>query len=377
MHILHVYKDYPPVIGGIENHVKLLAEELAAQGLEVTVLVTSASHRTKVEEMNGVRVIRAARMVKVGSTPLSAQLLLWLRRLSPDISHLHFPYPPGEVGQFFWGRSRKLIITYHSDVIRQRVMLWLYRRLLLRILGKTDRIIVTSPNYIESSRYLQSVSKKCEVIPLGIDWRPFRRVNEEETKTLRERYGTPLLLFVGRLRYYKGLDFLLQAVVSIPVNLVIVGTGPEEASCRALARQLGISHRVFFAGDVTQQDLPSYYRACDLFVLPASHRSEAFGLVQLEAMAAGVPVICTELRTGTSFVNRDGQTGLVVPPRDPDALCGAIQQLLSDPERRKQMGRAGTLRVQSEFSKERMCQRTVELYRSLMAEQPGDELPQG
>ena len=256
-------------------------------------------------------------------------------------------------------------------------MLWLYRCLLLRILGKTDRIIVTSPNYMESSRYLQSVSKKCEVIPLGIDWRPFRRVNEEETKTLRERYGTPLLLFVGRLRYYKGLDFLLQAMVSIPVNLVIVGTGPEEASCRALARRLGISHRVFFAGDVTQQDLPSYYRACDLFVLPASHRSEAFGLVQLEAMAAGVPVICTELRTGTSFVNRDGQTGLVVPPRDPDALCGAIQQLLSDSERRKQMGRAGTLRVQSEFSKERMCQRTVELYRSLMAEQPGDGLPQG
>ena len=377
MHILHVYKDYPPVIGGIENHVKLLAEELAAQGLEVTVLVTHASHRTKVEEVNGVRVIRAARIVKVGSTPLSAQLLLWLRRLSPDISHLHFPYPPGEVGQFFWGRSRKLIITYHSDVIRQRVMLWLYRCLLLRILGKTDRIIVTSPNYMESSRYLQSVSKKCEVIPLGIDWRPFRRVNEEETKTLRERYGTPLLLFVGRLRYYKGLDFLLQAMVSIPVNLVIVGTGPEEASCRALARRLGISHRVFFAGDVTQQDLPSYYRACDLFVLPASHRSEAFGLVQLEAMAAGVPVICTELRTGTSFVNRDGQTGLVVPPRDPDALCGAIQQLLSDSERRKQMGRAGTLRVQSEFSKERMCQRTVELYRSLMAEQPGDGLPQG
>ena len=369
MRVLHVYKDYPPVIGGIENHLKLLAENQASRGLQVTVLVTNRDRHTADGEIHGVRVVRAGRLANAGSTPLSPALFSWLRRLPSDVTHLHFPYPPGEVAHLLFGASHKMVVTYHSDVIRQRLGLRIYHPILLRLLNRADRVIVASPNYIQSSPYLSRIPEKCEVIPYGIEWVPFAQAAEEDQEKvmgIRRRYGQPLLLFVGRLRYYKGLNYLLRAMQTVPGRLVIVGTGPEEETYRAVARDLGVGERIFFAGDIANCDLPSYYRASDIFVLPASHRSEAFGLVQLEAMAAATPVICTELGTGTSFVNQHQQTGLVVPPRDTQALAAAIKELIDDPERRRRMGERGQTRVEKEFSKDLMIERTVDLYARLL-----------
>jgi len=158
----------------------------------------------------------------------------------------------------------------------------------------------------------------------------------------------------------------LEAMSTIEARLIIVGTGPEEKSCRILAEKSGVSDRIFFAGKVSAENLPSYFNACDIFVLPASHRSEAFGLAQLEAMAAGIPVVCTELGTGTSFVNQHGETGLVVPARSSGALSEAINELLGDPQRRRRLGENGRLRVKEEFSRDRMVERTIDLYNNLV-----------
>jgi rhamnosyl/mannosyltransferase len=363
MKILHIYKDYFPVVGGIENHIKLLAEAQVGRGHNVRVLVTSRDRHTHVEALNGVRVIFASRLATISSAPISLALFDWMRRETADVTHLHFPYPLGEIADLFFGRARKTIITYHSDIIRQKLLRAAYAPLMNRVLARADKIIATSPNYIASSLVLSRYKNKCVVVPLGIDPVPFE-TSPSGSLSYEERDGVRLL-FVGHLRYYKGVNYLLEAMREIPhAHLTIVGTGPMARAWRELAQRLNVSERVTFAGEVSDAELPGYYAASDIFVLPASERSEAFGAVQLEAMAAGKPVVCTELGTGTSFVNVNEQTGMVVPARDSRALARAINRLIDDPALRARMGAAGRLRVQSEFTVEKMVERVMQVYES-------------
>jgi rhamnosyl/mannosyltransferase len=366
MKILHIYKDYYPVIGGMENHIRMLAEAQVRQGYEVTVLVTHPSLRTKVEEINGVLVIKAGRLATLASTPLSISLPLLLRHQYPDIAHLHFPYPLGELSQLFFGQAPHVVITYQSDIVRQKGLLRFYRPLLWRILHRADRIIATSPTYIESSLYLSQLRYKCTVIPLGIEIERFLHASPSEVQQIKNTYGSPLILFVGRLRYYKGLQYLIRAMAEIPCTLLIIGRGPMEAELRHLTGSLNLSKKVFFLGEVRDENLTAYYHSSDIFVLPASERSEAFGTVQIEAMASGVPVVCTELGTGTSFVNVHGETGLVVPPRDPGALARAILTLIQDEQLRREMGKNARQRAFQEFSLQTMVDRITSLYREVM-----------
>jgi glycosyltransferase involved in cell wall biosynthesis len=368
LRVLHIYKDYYPVVGGMENHIRVLARGAVARGAQVTVLVTSPGHKTEIGELDGVKVIKAAKLAAPASTPLSVALLSWVRRLEADITHLHFPYPWGEMAHLVYGRSPKTVITYHSDIVRQRNLLRLYGPLMRRLLARADRIIATSPNYVQSSPHLRQVAQKCTVIPLGIDLAPFLEARREQVERLRLRYRPPLLLFVGLLRYYKGLGYLIEAMKEVDARLVVVGSGPMAEEWQSLSIRLGLADQVFFEGRVEDEFLPAYYQACDLFVLPASHRSEAFGVVQVEAMACSKAVISTELGTGTSFVNVNGETGLVVAPRDPGALAQGINRLLGDDQLRTQMGESARQRAVREFSHEVMVDRVFELYQNLLQE---------
>lgn len=365
MRVLHIYKDYYPVVGGIENYVRMLAQGTAARGLEVTVLVTSPGHTTEIGESDGVKVIKAARLTAPASTPISLALLSWVRRLEADITHLHFPYPWGEMAQLMFGHGQRTVITYQSDIVRQRGLLKLYHPFLTRVLRRAHRIIVTSPQYLQSSPYLSRVADKCVVIPMGIELERFQEPRRELVGGLRNTYSPPLVLFVGVLRYYKGLEYLITALRDVRATLLVVGSGPMEEEWQSLAIRLGLADRVFFLGQHVE-DLPAYYQACDLFVLPSSHRSEAFGLVQVEAMACGKAVICTELDTGTSFVNVHGETGLVVAPRNPEALAEGINRLLGNDELRTRMGEKARKRAEHEFSRERMIERVLELYHQVL-----------
>lgn len=366
MRILHIYKDFYPVVGGMENHIRILARGSAARGLEVTVLVTSPTRETLISEEEGVRVIKAGRLATVSSTPISLALLSMVRHLEADITHLHFPYPWGEMAHLLLGHGQRTVITYHSDIVRQKALLQPYRPFLRRLLARADRVVVTSPNYMRSSPHLRDLAHKCTVIPLGIDLEGFQHAAAEEVGALRRRYRAPLLLFVGLLRYYKGLGYLLEAMREIEATLLVVGTGPMLGEWKAAARKLGGQDRVFFLGRVDDHHLSAFYQACDVFVLPASHRSEAFGQVQVEAMACGKPVVCTELGTGTSYVNVDGETGLVVPPRDPNALAVAINRLLADEPLRAQMGKRGRERAHREFSSGVMIDRVLKVYEEVL-----------
>jgi rhamnosyl/mannosyltransferase len=367
MRILHIYKDYHPVLGGIENNLRQLARTQAAWGHEVTVLVTNPQGaRTTVGIEEGVRVIRAARLATLASTPLSPALIGQIGRQRPDITHLHFPYPIGEIGQLLCGRGRPTVITYHSDVVRQAGILRLYAPVLRRVLARADRILVSSPAYRDSSPYLRPLAARCTVVPIGIEYDRFATPRPDEAARWRARYPGPLLLFVGRLRYYKGLNYLLAAMVEIPATLLIAGDGPEAPALRAQAQALGVAGRVHFLGDVAEADLPGLYQAADVFVLPSSRRSEAYGIALLEAMAAGVAVISTELGTGTSWLNRHGETGLVVPPCDPVTLAAALRELLTDEERRRHLAEAAQTRAAAFDLKHQVAQ-VLAVYEEVLA----------
>ncbi len=362
MKILHIYKDYFPVVGGIENHVQLLAEAQAARGHTVTVLVTSPNARARVERQNNVQVVFASRLFNLSSAPFSLDLFGRLRELPVDMAHLHSPYPVGELADLLFGRARAAVLTYHSDIVRQKVMGALYLPILHRVLEHVSCIIATSPNYIESSPVLRRFKQKCVVVPLGIMPPPPQLI---QAGTGRE------LLFVGRLRYYKGLNFLIEALEFLPdAQLTVVGTGPKEHEWRAFAGARGVAGRVRWLGELTDSELRAQYAACDIFVLPCSERSEAFGTVQLEAMAAGKPVVSCDVNTGVAWVNQDGVTGLVVPPKDPRALADAIARLQADAELRVRMGEAGRARVMSEFTVNAMTERVLKVYTDALAYSP-------
>jgi rhamnosyl/mannosyltransferase len=367
MHVLHIYKDYWPVLGGIENHVRLLAEGLAQRGHRVTVLTVGQERRGMERMLGGVRVIYAGRLATVSSAPLSPTLPLLLARERPDLVHLHLPDPTGDIAQTI-ARRAPLVITYHSDIVRQRRMLAFYGPLLRRTLRRADRIVATSPNYVRSSPFLAPLASRCRVIPYGIALDRFTTADPARVADLRTRFPGPCVLFVGQLRYYKGVEVLLRALAQLPsVRAVLVGgeASVRRAELLALAQQLGIAERIHLAGEQAEH-LPAYYHAADLLVLPSVERSEAFGIVQIEAQAAGLPIIATELGTGTSFVTEHGATGFIVPPRDPAALARAIRVILANPALAHRLGAAGKQRAQGEFRAEVMVERHEQVYEDVV-----------
>jgi glycosyltransferase involved in cell wall biosynthesis len=372
MRILHIYKDYFPVLGGIENHIRILAEAQAARGHDVTVLVANPARHTTMESMHGVRVIKAARWATAASTPISPALFWQTARQKVDVAHLHFPHPPGEVANWLFHPAKRTVISYHSDVVRQASILRFYKPLLKRVLKNADAIIYGSPP-MKHSAYLQPHQAKLHLVPYGI---PLDRFLREPSSAEIDRGAAqhpivmspqPKLLFVGRLRYYKGLNVLIDALPDIAAQLLVVGVGPMLDEWQAQARSRGVADRISWLGEVPDVDLPTLYHQADLFVLPATHSSEAFGLVQVEAMASGLPTVCTELGTGTSWVTQHEITGLVVPPGDPRALSEGINRLLANPAWRQALGTAARQRAQTEFAVERLIDRVEALYHALIS----------
>jgi rhamnosyl/mannosyltransferase len=232
-----------------------------------------------------------------------------------------------------------------------------------------DCIAVSTPNLIEGSEFLPKYRDRCEVISHGVNlkWVSESQPRQSRVTEIRRQYGTPLLLFVGRLVYYKGLEVLLEALSLVPnVRLLVIGAGPLDSSLRDSIARRGLEGRATILPPVTQQDLHAYYEACDLLVLPSTEKSETYGLVQIEAMACGKPVISTRLGTGVTFVNLDGVTGLTVPPRDPRALADAVEKLVKDPGLCRALGSNGRDRALKEFSSELMVDRMSSLYERLL-----------
>lgn len=353
--VVHVYKDYwPPVLGGIERTVNWMCTELVRRGWEATALVNSRSRETRERVVHGVRVIEVGEWGRAFSAPLSPSLPGWLRRLRADVWHFHIPNPTGDFSALAMRPRGAWVATYHSDIVRQRWALWAYGPFLRAFLRRCGAIMPTSPHLIESSPFLRPLAKACSVVPLGLPLEPFDRSAEaaQRARAVKARYkGFPLLVFLGKLRYYKGLQYLVSAMRGLPhARLAVIGEGPEGEKLQRLAVDFDVADRIEFLGELPDPEVVAHLHAADLFILPSHLPSEAYGLVQIEAMAAGLPVVSTDLPTGVPFVNQHGVTGLVVPPADDQALAAAIAELLGDTSRRLAMAEAAHRRAREMFS---------------------------
>lgn len=365
MRILHVYKDYfPPVHGGIEQTVGRLATGQAAAGHEVTVLCSAHGGRvTREDQVQGVRVLRVAEWGRVLSAPLCPTMPWHLGRLSADLVHLHYPNPTGEVSWLLARPPGALVVTFYADPVRQRAALPIYRPVMQALLRRADRILGLAERHLEGSPFLHGHRDRWRVVPLGVE---LDRFSGPRTAVAAGEAGSPRILFVGRLRHYKGLDDLLHAMRIVPARLVIVGEGPERGRLEALHARLGLGDRVRLAGHVDDAELPAQMAAADIGVLPSNSAAEAWGLAMVEMMASGLPVVCTELGTGTSVVNQHGESGFVVPPRNPAALAAALNRLVADPALRERMGRAARERALARFSLEVMLRGVEQVYAEAM-----------
>jgi glycosyltransferase involved in cell wall biosynthesis len=362
LRVLHVGKFYPPHRGGMESHLHALCTELK-EHVRVEVLVSSDDRRTTEEVFDGVRVTRAGTLLNLSAAPVCPEMVGRIRAAGADLVHIHLPHPTAVLAYLASGHRGRLVFTYHSDVVRQKTLARLFRPVLHRALARADAVVVASPNYVESSSVLRAFRDKCRVIPFGIHVGRFERPDPAEVAEIRRRYGPRIVLAVGRLIYYKGFEHLIRAMRGVRGHLLIVGSGPLRARLEGEARACGVGERVSFLGDV--RDVAPFYHAADVFALPSVARSEAFGIVQLEAMACGRAVVNTDLASGVTFVSPGGVTGITVPPADPPALGRAVSALLDDPALRERYGRAGRLRVEREFSLDAMTARTLDLYREL------------
>lgn len=371
LRVLQIGKYYPPFFGGMESHLHNLCRNL--RGLaDVEVIVANhgqQQRRSVIDWVENTKVTRVGTLCNVAATPICPQMIKAIRQSTADIVHLHHPNPMATLAYMLSGHRGPLVVTYHSDVVRQKMLGKIFEPLLYQLLDRAATIIATSPNYIESSPVLSHYHHKCQVIPFGIPVEEFLRPDREKVAQLRRKYGAKIILTVGRLVYYKGLENLIRAMKRIKGHLLIVGEGPLRETLERETQLCGVQERVTFLGQMSDEDLVDYYHAMDVFALPSILRSEAFGIVQLEAMACGKPVVNTQLDSGVPFVSLHGETGLTVPPRDPVALARALNRLLSNPALSASYGRAAQRRVEREFSEEMMSQRMLQLY-SKVAAQP-------
>lgn len=369
MRVLCFGRFYDEIPGGMQRHVEHLFAALRDE-VDFVHLVPSRNRRSGNTQLHGFPVVRTPSWNVDGSLALSPTLPMVARQMHRqqpfDVIHLHFPDPMSHLASMALPKGIPRIISWHADITRHRILMPAYRGLLQRSITSAHAIIVATPSHISSSPVLSRHADpaKIHVIPYGFDLQILNRPHPL-TDAIKRRYPGTIILAVGRHVFYKGFDVLIRAMkkVDSSAHLVIVGTGPLTDSWKSLVTSLGLQDRIAFPGLVTDEDLPAYYQACGMLCLPSVSRAEAFGIVQVEAMACSKPVISTRLGTGVDFVNVDNRTGFTVTPGDAVDLAEALNRLVRDEALRVQFGSAAKARAEADFSLMAMGERTLALYR--------------
>lgn len=368
MQILHFYKtSFPDTMGGIEQAINQIARGANKLGVQTDVLSLTPEHVARTIEIDGYIAHRARLDFQIASTGFSASAFLRFSQLAKkaDVIHYHFPWPFMDVVHFATRVKKPTVVTYHSDIIKQKHLLKFYRPLKNKFLASVDHIVATSPNYLGTSNVLARFQNKVSVIPIGLDKAAYPVPTSDRLKCWRKKLGPKFFLFVGVLRYYKGLHVLLDAAKGTDYPIVIVGAGPIEAELKVQAAQLGLRN-IHFLGQLSDEDKVAMLTLCYAVLFPSHLRSEAFGISLLEGAMYGKPMISSEIGTGTTFINIADETGLVVPPSDPVTLRQAMQYLWEHPQQAAEMGKRAEERYWKHFTAEQMVKSYVELYGELV-----------
>ena len=369
MKVLHFFKtSFPDSMGGTEQVIHQLASGCGKFGVDIEVLSLSSGSDTSTLHSGGYLTHRAKLNFEIASTGFSISAFTKFANLAKqfDVIHYHFPWPFMDLVHFATGINKPTVVTYHSDIVRQKSLLKLYQPLKKRFLASVDSIVATSPNYFATSDVLARFSDKVTVIPIGIDKATYQTPSSVLVENWRSKFSGRFFLFVGMLRYYKGLHILLDALRGMNYPVVIIGSGPVETELKEHAARLGLQH-VHFLGALPDVDKVVLLQLCYAVVFPSHLRSEAFGISLLEGAMFGKPMISSEIGTGTTFINIAGETGLVVPPSNPEALREAMKYLWNHPDVAAEMGKRAEVRYWTHFTAEKMCEEYSNLYQKVLA----------
>lgn len=355
------------MFGGIERHIHTLQKTLPAVTQDI--LVCARAPRSSSQRGRYGLETRVAEFGRVLSVPIAPTFPRWLARQRADVVHLHMPNPTGELSVLATRLKTPLLVSYHADVVRQARLLPLYQPLLDRCLRRAARIVVSGHGLATGSEAVMPWREKLRVLPFGVDTSMFdpEAVPAERKRAIREDLGTPLVVSVGRLVHYKGIEVLIEAARELDTSVAVIGTGPLEGSLR---RHAASNPRVRMLGAISDEELIAHLAAADCFVLPSVNRAESFGVATLEAQAMGVPAIVSAVGTSTTEAVEPDVTGLVVPPRDARALASAVRSLLQDDARRAAMGRAARDRVLARHDAALLAAQWTELYEQVAATRP-------
>jgi glycosyltransferase involved in cell wall biosynthesis len=374
--IVHFGKYYFPETGGIESVTASLARGAVQKGHKVTVVCFDKGHKPGIEFINGVEVVRVPIRKMVASQPLGFSYLVECIREArrADVVHLHAPNMLGALASLFIGKRPRLLVHWHSDVVNKGVLGTLTRPLESALLKRADAIVATSQVYADASMTLRPFRNKIQVVPIGVpDVRAVERTSSTDElpadlkRTIADK---KLILSVGRLVPYKGFDVLIRAAKHLAEDalIVIVGGGPLKDELQAEIELAGVSDRVYLAGRLSDAALHTMFASAQLYCLPSTYRAEAFGVVLLEAMAYGVPIVATEIPgSAVPWVNAHGVSGINVPVNDAVALAEACNEILSSQDKHAQLARGARQRFVSEFTEEKSVQKMLSAYTRLMA----------
>lgn len=384
LRVLHVYRTYfPDPPGGLQEAIRQIALATKPFGVEPIVFTLSNTSRPKKIEIDGIPVVRSHSWAELRSCNIGGwNAIQTFRQLASqtDIIHYHFPWPFADLLNQFAPRNRAKVITYHSDIVRQRWLGAAYQPALRSMLNSMDRIVATSDNYVRTSAVLQDKAwnDRVRVIPLGIKDQACDYPANNKPAKASDKDGTifgklelsvdePYFLFIGALRYYKGLTYLMEAARKVQAKILVVGTGPDLAALASRAQKDGHKN-VIFAGLLSVEDKFALLKNCRALVLPSHRRSEAFGMTLVEASMFAKPMISCEIGTGTSYVNVHGKTGLVVPPESVDMLAQAMNTLLVDMSLCNRLGRGARERYESLFTSEAVGRAYHSLYQDILSQ---------
>jgi glycosyltransferase involved in cell wall biosynthesis len=379
MRIVHLAKYHSPLYGGMETHVETLARQQAELGQKVVILCINSFDndlkpsqytQTNITYIDQVQVIKVRRLFSFLKLDVCPSLIFYIRYFSKfpnTIFHVHTPNPTMLISLMLLGKinNLNLVITHHSDAIRQRLLKYLVRPIEYVIYRQAASILTTSKNYQAGSKFLRLYENQIDVLPLGIDISVFSNPAPnalDRVQQLKEKYGDVIWLAVGRLVYYKAFHIAIEALQFVPGKLLIIGTGKLAADLQKIACKFNVVDRVIWLGKASELDLIASYRAATALWLSSNVRSEAFGLVQVEAMASGCPVInCDVAGSGVPWVCRHEQEGLTVQPNQPRELAAAASRLLNEPGLRTRLSE-GSKRRALEFTDTVMARRSLNIY---------------
>jgi glycosyltransferase involved in cell wall biosynthesis len=368
MRVLHFYKNALPLsFGGVEQLIDQIATGTQHLGVQNTVLTLNGSSNSYSSVFHQYRLLTCKRDFVISSNDISWKVINVFKEISSqvDLIHYHFPWPFADLVNELVSHNKPTVLTYHSDIVRQKILYKLYKPLMKKFLTSVDHIIATSPNYFDTSKILQSFKHKVSIIPIGLDSKSYDSPKIDLVNFYKEHFGNRFFLFIGALRYYKGLEFILEAAERINYPIVIIGSGPLDEKLKAISHHNRLKN-VFFTGITSEENKCALLEASYGLIFPSHLRSEAFGISLLEGAMFSKPLISCEIGTGTSYVNIHNETGLVIPPSNSEALANAMNWLWIHPQDALRMGRGARKRYEMLFTAEKMSQSYFELYNKVI-----------